>query len=45
MCGSKEKENEKNTDKAIRGGGYSRTAGGGGERERFEEGGEEVYRM
>ena len=24
---------------------YSRTAGGGGEMERFEEGGEEVYRM
>ena len=27
------------------GGGYSRAAGGGGEMERFEEGGEEVYRM
>ena len=26
-------------------GGYSRVAGGGGEEERFEEGGEEVYRM
>ena len=25
--------------------GYSRVTGGGGERERFEEGGEEVYRM
>ena len=29
----------------LRGGGYSRAAGGGGEMERFEEGGEEVYRM
>ena len=43
MCGSEEKEDEKNTDKAKRG--YGRAAGGGGEMKKFEEGGEEVYRM
>ena len=39
----KEKEDEENTDEAE--GGYSRAAGGGGEMARFEERGEEVYRM
>ena len=29
----------------LRGGRYNRAAGGGGEMEWFEEGGEEVYRM
>ena len=31
--------------KLAKAGGYSRAAGGGGEMERFEEGGEKVYRM
>ena len=43
MCESEEKEDEKNTEEAKWG--YSRAASGGGEMERFEEGGKEVYRM
>ena len=31
--------------KLAKAGGYSRAAGGGGEMERFEEGGEKVYKM
>ena len=42
--GSQEKVDEKNADEA-KGGRYSRAAGGVGEMERFEEEGEEVYRM
>ena len=45
MCGSENKEDQKNTDEARGEGDYSRAVGGGGEMEKFEEGGEEVYRM